>query len=208
MPTRPDGRRLLVLGWGPLPFEEARMNYAPGTRSWQLARGLAGDGHAVCLALARIPGAYDEEAREVVELAERDGVLIVWLERRDFEAPGILERLVDDFRPDALVGAAAQPAHRAVELAADLPLWVDVFGDPMAEAQAKALVDGGGEHVVAYLRLLSPLLARGDAFSAVSDRQRWALLGQLGVAGRLGHGTGMRGRAYGIVRAGWDTVRA
>ena len=58
----------------------------------------------------------------------------------------------------------------------------------MAEAQAKASVDGrdGGD---AYIHLLFPLLRRGDRFAAVSEAPRDAVIGQLGLAGRLNHAT-------------------
>ncbi len=186
---RRQGRRVLVLGWSPLPFENQRMNYAPGMRAWQLARPLAEDGHTVCLICARIPGACFEGDPPVAELA-RDGVLIYTMERDVFEAPGVLEELVERFAPDVLVGAAANPSQRAVQLAEDRPVWVDLFGDPMAEAQAKAAADGEGEELLhAYSDLLLPLLARGDAFAAVSERQRDAAVGQLGMAGRLNRAT-------------------
>ena len=56
----------------------------------------------------------------------------------------------------------------------------------MAEAQAKMEASRQeGNHPLAYARLLSQLLVRGDRFSAVSERQRLALLGQLGLVGRL-----------------------
>jgi glycosyltransferase involved in cell wall biosynthesis len=185
---RAGGRRVLVVGWAPLPFENARMNYAPGGRAWQFARPLAADGHAVCLAAARIPGAYGGEPPAVSQL-ERDGVLIYLLDHELFAAEVVLDGLVGAFRPDVVVGAAAVPSKRAAELAGDRPLWVDFFGDPMAEAQAKAAVHPEGDHLTAYWQLTAELLLRGDRFSAVSERQRWALVGQLGLAGRLNRAT-------------------
>lgn len=177
-------RRVLVLGWGPLPFEAARMNYAPGARSWQLAAPLAAAGHQVVLAIAAMPGAYGESARVVAE-ESRDGVLIYRLDRDDFEQGPALQQLMTAFRPQVLVGAAAQPSRRAAQLAGELPLWVDLFGDPMAEAQAKSAAHATGDHLTAYWRMLADLLDRGDAFAAVSERQAWAAVGQLGLAGRL-----------------------
>jgi glycosyltransferase involved in cell wall biosynthesis len=45
------------------------------------------------------------------------------------------------------------------------------------------------EALPAYRDLLVPLLRRGDAFSVVSERQRYSLIGQLGLAGRLNRAT-------------------
>ena len=188
----PGGKRVLVLGCSPLPFENQRMNYAPGTRTWQLARPLAAAGHAVCVVCSRIPGAYGEGLSEVVELA-RAGAVIYTLPRQVFDSGRSLPDLVEAFAPEILVGASALPSRRAAQLAGDRPLWVDLFGDPMAEAQAKAAVEGAGAGEdrgdMAYFYLTSDLLARGDAFAAVSERQRHAVIGQLGLAGRLNRAT-------------------
>ncbi|MBZ0110831.1 MAG: glycosyltransferase [Thermoanaerobaculia bacterium] len=181
------GNRILVLGWSPLPFEAAQMNYAPGVRAWQLARSLAKQGHQVLLATARMPGAVERSEEGLVHEI-REGVLIHHMTWDTFEAPGTLEVLVDAFGPQALVGATPLPARRAVQLAGDLPLWIDLFGDLMAEAQSKAGT-ASGEHVEAYAALLCELLDRGDRFSAVSERQKWAVVGQLGIQGRLNRET-------------------
>ncbi len=194
---RQGRKRVLVLGCSPLPFENQRMNYAPGTRTWQLARPLAAAGHAVCVACSRIPGAYDDGLPEVAKL-ERAGAVVYTLERDVFEAERVLPGLLAAFSPEVLVGASALPSRRAVELAGEAPVWVDLFGDPMAEAQAKAAI-GGDRDVddvsaplrgdMAYYYLMSSLLARGDAFAAVSERQRHAVIGQLGLFGRLNRAT-------------------
>ncbi len=161
------------------------MNYAPGTRSWQFAAALAAEGHAVLLACAPIPGATFAPP-PAVELEERDG--------RDHRPPASWrrskirtngERLVEAFAPDALIGAAPGPSAWAADAAGELPLWVDFFGDPLAEGQAREAVYPGLESFGAYAGQVAPLLRRGDAFSAVSQRQRLALIGQLGLAGRL-----------------------
>ena len=181
------GKRVLVFGCSPLPFENQRMNYAPGTRTWQLAQPLAAAGHAVCVVGSRIPGAYDDGLPEIVEL-ERAGAVIYTLERDLFESDQVLPALVAAFKPEVLVGASALPSRRATELAGEVPVWVDLFGDPMAEAQAKAALDGRDD-MLAYFYLMSSLLARGDAFAAVSERQGHAVIGQLGLAGRLNRAT-------------------
>lgn len=191
-----SGRRILVLGCSPLPFENERMNYAPGGRTWQFASGLAADGHCVCVACARIPGAYGRTLPRLFELdcSHRNELVIFTLEDRLFFETDALEGLIETFEPEVLVGASPRPARRAVELAGRCPVWVDVFGDVMAEGQARdakaaeANLDTA-DVLPAYRDLLVPLLLRGDAFSVVSTRQMYSLIGQLGFAGRLNRET-------------------
>ncbi|MEM6793660.1 MAG: glycosyltransferase family 2 protein [Acidobacteriota bacterium] len=192
-----DGRRILVLGWGPLPVEEAVMHFAPGGRTWQIASALAADGHRVGVLCARMPGAYGDSAdsrkpsgppRRIEGTAPNLFAYSLELER--FEDDDVLRAALGALRPEAIVGAAPVPSLRASELAADeVPIWIDLFGDPLAEAQAKAMASGGGDTASAYLRLMNRVLGRGDVFSAVSERQKWAVVGQLGLAGRLGGAT-------------------
>ena len=187
-------KRVLVIGWGPMPFEEQKMNYAPGARSLQFARALAAAGHRVCLAYARIPGSYFGEPADLISWQE-ENLLAYQMGLPTFDHDGALEGLVEAFDPHVLVGAAPLPSRRAVRLAGDRPVWVDLFGDPMSEAQAKDRAqpeDEDGDHLTAYWQLMHELLARGDAFSSVSARQRYAVIGQLGVSGRLNRATAGR----------------
>jgi GT2 family glycosyltransferase len=180
----PDGKRVLILGCSPLPFENQRMNYAPGARTWQFAEALAADGHAVGVVAMRIPGAYEDGVDGVDQFVEA-GVLVTTLEPEIFRRSGVVEAAVGAFRPDVVIGASSTvPALRAAEAAGELPLWVDLFGDLMAEAQARLGVHPD-EDLEPYRDVLVSLLERGDAFSAVSDRQRCCVLGQLGLVGRL-----------------------
>ncbi|MEM1177510.1 MAG: glycosyltransferase [Acidobacteriota bacterium] len=183
--ARPGRRRYLVLGWGPLPGEPATMHFAPGGRTWQLSKALADDGHQVVVATARMPGSGDEPADlETPPRHLAPNLLHYRFEREVFEGPDALRALADAFQPDGLVAAAPVPCLQAVRMGVETPIWEDLFGDPMSEAQAKAIVDGG-DHLSAYMQLVHAILNRADAFSAVSERQQWAVVGQLGLAGRL-----------------------
>ncbi len=183
-----DGRRVLILGCAPLPFENQKMNYAPGARTWQFARALSDDGHTVCVIAMRIPGAYDA-INGTVDRCENSGVLVYTVDYEAFRMPGIIEDAVDAFRPDVVIGASSTvPALRAVEIAGDRPVWVDLFGDLMAEAQARLEVYPDGD-LRGYRDVLVELLGRGDCFSVVSERQRFNAIGQLGLVGRLNRET-------------------
>ncbi|MBX7244161.1 MAG: glycosyltransferase [Candidatus Sumerlaeaceae bacterium] len=94
---------------------------------------------------------------------------------------------------DAVLGCASvQPCATAARFALlrKLPVWIDFFGDPFSEIQTRAEIhpaegeanDGAMEH--AWQLFLQAIL-RGDRFSALSSAQRLAVIGQLGVTGRL-----------------------
>jgi glycosyltransferase involved in cell wall biosynthesis len=84
-----------------------------------------------------------------------------------------------------LVGVNITAAAIAVEFANQLPFWADVNGDPLVEGQAQAFVYGSDANLGGFRRLLLPVLRRADRLSTCSQRQRFALIGQLGIAGRL-----------------------
>jgi len=81
--------------------------------------------------------------------------------------------------PPPLDAGAARPESSP-------PLWLDVAGDPFAEAQAAAAYAENPAAVAAEaVSVWAAALARADAFSVVSAPGRHALLGALGVLGRL-----------------------
>lgn len=175
---------VLILGCGPLPCENQKMNLAPGFRTWQFAEALVGDGHSVTVVAMRIPGAYESGVNPVAEF-EHDGVSITTMDEDVFRSPGAVEEIVASLDPDVVIGASSSaPALRAVEVAGDRPLWIDLFGDLMAEGQARLGFHPDAD-LFPYRDALIRLLGRGDAFSTVSERQRWAAVGQLGLVGRL-----------------------
>jgi hypothetical protein len=97
-------------------------------------------------------------------------------------------------RAAAVAGAGSlMPAAAAVRFAQRLgaPVWVDLFGDPLAELHAELhrLPSVTGEAAVRrdhVWRLMREALVGGDAFSVVSGPQRHALAGQLALLGRIG----------------------
>jgi glycosyltransferase involved in cell wall biosynthesis len=174
--------RLLVAGLSPLPFENARMSYGPGIRTWQFAWSLARAGHEVHLLAMRAPG-YDHAAAP--EREERRGVSIERLSDVAFLDPSRVRQAVRDRRLDAVVGASLYGSAALVPVTRSLPFWADQFGHAMAEAQAKAALEGRNWPVAHTWRLLAPVLRAADRLSVVSDRQRYAAIGELGAVGRL-----------------------
>jgi hypothetical protein len=174
---------VLLCGLCPLPFENTRQNYGPGIRTWQFARGLMAGGARVRLLAMKIPGVYrtgEAVDREVVE-----GVAIErWSDTR-FLDPTAMKRALAELRPDAVVGATVYGSFALAQAEPEVPFWADQFGHVMAEAQAKAALDGANWPLAHFWRMVQPVLQRVDRLSVVSERQRWAAVGELGAAGRL-----------------------
>jgi hypothetical protein len=102
----------------------------------------------------------------------------------DVRTARVAEALAD-LRPDAVVTAGTYgPTRAAVAAAGDLPLCLDLPGDPFADAQMVAAF-GDADAVAEDARaVFVPALLRGDAFTTIGGPSRHALLGQLGLLGR------------------------
>ncbi|MBX5491443.1 MAG: glycosyltransferase [Chloroflexi bacterium] len=181
--------RVLLVGMAPLPTENARRSYAPGLRTWQFAKALAHAGHAVTLACVRMPYIYELDRPPIVKARDPD----LGFERYDFDErvlhADFLARLLRTVRPDCVVGAHTFASWVASTLRTALPLWADLNGHLMAEAQTKACRDGDDLPVGQLWRWEQAILDRADAFSVCSTPQYYATLGELGARGRLNRHT-------------------
>ncbi|MCZ6727831.1 MAG: glycosyltransferase family 4 protein [Acidobacteria bacterium] len=176
-------QRILVCGLCPLPFENTSQNYGPGIRTWQLAKGLAGDGHAVRVIAMVIPGVY--ESGELVEDERVEGIPIRRLDGAAFFDPPVIDREIESWRPTALVGATIYGSLALAQSSSELPFWADQFGHTMAEAQAKAASENENWPIPRWWRMVLPVMSRADRISVVSRWQRFAAIGELGAIGRL-----------------------
>lgn len=176
-------RRILVAGLCPLPFENTSQNYGPGIRTWQFAVGLRAAGLRVRVLAMVIPGVYAGDELRAEEV--RDGIEIRRLPGERFlEGPAVPDE-IRRFGPQALVGATIYGSLALVRAGSDLPLWCDQFGHVMAEAQAKASLEGSNWPLPRWWRMVRPVMSRADKVSVVSERQRYAAIGELGALGRL-----------------------
>ena len=184
--------RLLILGSGPLLFEDANRTYAAGARTWQITEPLLADGHEILLVGQRLPLSYPEDlpgemvVREEVSFTYRSVHPVV------FQSQGYLECVSEDFKPDAVIYPHASASFNSKYLAPEEPVWIDVNGHVMTEAQAKAAVYRDDAYLNHFFLMELDMLSHGDVFSTVCDPQTWALLGELGLAGRLNSATNDR----------------
>jgi len=187
--------RVFLIGTGPLPTDDPRELGFPQLRTRQMLLPLLDAGHDVMLASLTRRGLDGPSDRAPNGRPVEVTIPTMKGERRMQHAvvrpdePGrflMLRDLRRDFAPDVTVTAGPfLPMAAGSRAAGDEPLWVDVPGDPMCEAQAKAHRSGSVDPIHRYREMLSQALARGDRFSVISPSQRGALVGALGLAGRL-----------------------
>lgn len=175
--------RLLVVGIGPLPFENTALPLGLGLRTWHFAGQLHGAGHTVRLLTLR---PWERIGQHTHPLQHTSGLEEFRLQFDGHPDTGPrITALCDAFQPDAIFAVGVPAAAAAAHLAPATPFWADVFGDYLAEAQLKAVRVRDDAVLDDWQRHLALVLARADVLSAVSQRQAWALVGQLGSAGRL-----------------------
>jgi glycosyltransferase involved in cell wall biosynthesis len=193
-------KKIMILGMSPMPFENDIKVYGTGIRTWQFAMPLLQSGHSLCIVGYAIPSAYPEGFKSRCQRSFNAGKYNFEyhiLEKTDFESTGALTDIADDFDPDCLVGCTFYPSYMAVKTRKALkeknnkaiPLWADLFGHVMAEAQARAFMDGDDAPLFHYWNSESNIVAEADIFSCVSKRQAYATIGELGALGRLNRHT-------------------
>jgi glycosyltransferase involved in cell wall biosynthesis len=174
--------RILIYGVAPLPFENTQKNYGPGIRTWQFARSLAAAGHEVRLLAVTLADAY---LAPPVELETVDGVRIERVSRGLFTDHERTRAQIAEFAPDCVVGATIYGSYALALTQPAVPFWADQFGHVMAEAQAKSALDGHGDTIPYFWSLVEAVIGWADRISVVSERQKWAAVGELGATGRL-----------------------
>lgn len=176
--------KVVVFGTGPWPLEPGAIVTGPSIRLRQFVEPLLEARHQVTVVL------LEECRRSAIPIA--GAVQVVAFGPEEIAEPEVVRTQLDLHAVGAIFGVGSLlPAVAAARLATalDVPCWVDLFGDPLAELHAAQLRQGGAPDMLArdhIWKLLREVLLRGDAFSTVSSPQRHALLGQLGLLGRYG----------------------
>jgi glycosyltransferase involved in cell wall biosynthesis len=163
-------KKLLIICNSPMPEDICENRPAAGIRSYQFLKACTGKYEIKCVAIEMAPveKAFDET--------------IVRIGKENFAQ---VQNVHDEFKPDLILGVNTYPSYVACGLHTEAPIWADLNGWIMAEAQAQAYKIGGDSFLPHYFEYEKRILARADKFSAVSHRQADAILGSLAWAGRL-----------------------
>ncbi len=182
-------KRVLLLGLCPLPTENDTCTLAPGKRTWQFVKPLLEEGHRVCLVCSRHLAAYRNTDTEPVNAEEHGNLIYYSVHQEVFQNIDWLQRIHDNFDPDCIVGATVFPSYMAACLNTERPLWADLFGHIMAEAQTKSQVFRDNYYISQLWKQEVTILDRADILSVVSNPQSHATIGELGTRFRLNRAT-------------------
>ena len=174
--------RILVLGYE-LPALAQGAVAARSYRTWQLVQPLLEDG---CEVLLCVPASQTSESVKH-SLSER-----LTYRRLCYKRPGWMRRLnhwQTAFDPHGILTVMYPNALRATRLRTDTPVWVDMYGDRLAESQIAQLSRGSSRGLYRRVQTMTRIFCLGDVFSTCSEPQRYSTIGQLAIAGRLNRHT-------------------
>ncbi|MFH1284673.1 MAG: glycosyltransferase [Candidatus Peregrinibacteria bacterium] len=195
-------KKILLIGNSPLPDENTRSRPAAGLRTYQFLSPLIREGGTVIRDSSKafsaakrpdfsirminiaMPECYDTEvSRKEIRHSDKYSQFVI--SKND---PGLkkhVQSLCDEFQPDAIVSVNTYPSYIASQIDTRAPLWADLNGWIMAEAQAQAYKFDSNSYIPHYYKMEKNIIRRADKLSAVSDTQKYALLGELAMLGRL-----------------------
>jgi glycosyltransferase involved in cell wall biosynthesis len=160
-------------------------------RTWHFTKPLLTAGHTVHLVVLPVEGQPPPQPDGDI-LLERDhaGTPYLLLNRTQPDDIRATLQHIHDARPyDAIVAVNHNAAIHACRLATRLPIWADLNGYMMGEAQAKGLVYQSDDYLLHFWQRMRIILRRADRFSAVSYKQMYATVGELAAVGRLNRHT-------------------
>ncbi|MBU1628167.1 glycosyltransferase [bacterium] len=180
---------LFIVGIGPLPFEGRKKVYGPSLRTWQFTRACLEKGHKVKLVICDLYDQEDDTKKKILPEQYKHNLEIIALSRNEFQSVTKLQTLLDEYAPDCVIAASSYPSYIASQLKIRVPLWCDFFGHLMAEAQAKTRVYKNPDPIMLARIEIKSILFAADNISAISNRQKFSIIGELGLIGRLNKDT-------------------
>lgn len=174
--------KILLIGFNPPQLVANQKIEAAHYRTWQFLQPLLDEGHEICLCA----GYRSEEGNEATSTN-------IWTKDLTYRSIPFgqqnwitkLQQAHDTFNPDCVVAVNLSHCLYATKLRTQVPVWMDIYGDPLTIMQAayyRAQSDRGLPTSIAFMR---QVLQFGDAFSTCGTPQKHALVGELAMVGRL-----------------------
>jgi glycosyltransferase involved in cell wall biosynthesis len=174
--------RILVMGHE-LPGMAEGTIEARSYRTWQFVQPLLEGGHNVCF----IQSASKDQLNVSHSLSSTLTVNRLNLRKKNWVKRA--NAICHDFQPDATLAVMFNNGLRATRLARRQPLWIDLYGDRVAENQVGSHTSKSDRGIRITQEYLDLILRRADKYSTCSTPQKFALVGQLSMAFRLNRQT-------------------
>lgn len=183
--------RVMIVGSGPLPKAGLPQISAAALRTRQFLKPILEDGHIVNLFTLPIAGSEGPEGKVSAMMADHyEGLTYQRFTNNNEEfAIRTLAEQVRQLKPDAIVALGTYASYLAARLPTTVPLWADLAGSWMAEAQAQCWGAEDDEHLEYAWAMERVIVRRLDKFSAVSRPQLHEVLGEMAGVGRLNRHT-------------------
>jgi len=177
---------VIVVGVGPVPLGNPNRIYAPGLRLFAFAKVLHQAGYRIIMGEAFFgeKDAPSSEPEEIEAFWERR-----FLPLDSLKAFHEISSWIERDKPRAIVSTTDVMNRALAMIPHPTPKWMDFFGHPMAERQEISSLYQTDDGLLDQWLYVLPALLTGDHFSTCSNPQMHALIGELGVVGRLNHHT-------------------
>ncbi len=178
-------KRILIIGSCPLPDENTKTRPAAGLRTYQFLKPLLkNNGFNIRLVTVAMPECYGADFSKKEEIMAENFARFS-ISKNDPELIPYIQKIHDDFSPEVIISVNTYPSYIASLIKSKAPLWADLNGWIMAEAQAQAYKLDSNDYLPHYYEMEKRVIKRADKFSTVSEAQKFALLGELAFMGRL-----------------------
>lgn len=181
----PSSWDVLLVGAGPLPDRSSRILCAYTLRTAELAILLRQQGLRTRVIAADLFHGSADRYGSVQESLAGEYSLIP----EDAHGHERLGVALAETQPRAILATSAPAAAMVCRLAPPVPIWADLPGWLMPEAQLKAATDGDDGALERYLSLETAVLQRADKISVVCERQLQATRGELALLRRFSRRT-------------------
>ncbi|MCX5727207.1 MAG: hypothetical protein NT030_08655 [Candidatus Saganbacteria bacterium] len=176
--------RVLAIGAVLPEFVPNKRIAAYSYRMEQLIRPLLEDDHEVIVC-----GTMDYDPGGQVNISRRGKLTHFQLDADSKKVRNKIWAIYNQFKPECIIGVCRMGAIEASMLEIDVPIWIDLYGSPMCEGQAKSFSYRDDSWVSNFWMQDEYPLLRGDAFSTCGHYQEHFTVGQLSMLGRLNKAT-------------------
>jgi glycosyltransferase involved in cell wall biosynthesis len=177
-----SAKRILLFGNAPLPDETDGIRDAGGLRTDMFDNILRQSGHSVFLFLIK----KNKDLKDNIDRTISTTTTKYICGRDDHNIVNQARKVAKIFDPNIAVGVNLFPSFVASQaLSRNIPLWSDLNGWAMAEAQGQANWTMSNSQIPFVWRQERAVIDRCDKFSTVSTAQKYAVYGELAGRGRI-----------------------